>query len=77
MLVLTTETKILEGEWVWEQKMWVSGLDTWMKGACGTSRGTWIYGFGEVWAGGMVISLGMVNETMIVEFTWDRWGAGA
>lgn len=21
------------------------------------------------------ISLGMVTETMIVEFTWDRWGA--
>lgn len=25
----------------------------------------------------MVISLGMVNETMIVDFTRDRWGTGA
>lgn len=30
MLVLTTETKIQEGEWVREQKMWVSGLDIWI-----------------------------------------------
>lgn len=27
----------------------------------------------EVWAGCVVISLGVVTETMRVEFTWDRW----
>ena len=38
-MVLTTETEIQEGGRDWEQRVWVSGLDTLSRSACGISWG--------------------------------------
>lgn len=42
--VLTTETEIQERGRDWEQKVWVSGLGTLSRSACGISWGACIYG---------------------------------
>lgn len=73
MLVLTTET---EEEWIWEQKMWVSGLATLSIWCLWNIQGP--LGFmdfllrRDIQAGGGILSLIVATDTMKVAFSWDR-----